>query len=137
MNIEDAKILVLDDDKVMRSFVVNSLRRLGVQAVFQAADGGGGYAMMDEFQPDVVLSDIHMHPVGGLEFVGQLRAHPVVALRKTPVILMSADDSADPVPQAVPLGIFAYLVKPPQLPVLKEKLERALKFRSRPEPLKI
>jgi CheY-like chemotaxis protein len=84
MKIEDAKFLVVDDDKVMMMFVVNILNRLGAGEVREAANGKSALAMVESFRPDVVLSDIHMSPMDGIEFVRQLRAHPVAELRKTP-----------------------------------------------------
>ena len=97
MNIEDAKVLLVDDDGVMRMFIVNLLTRLGVQNVQEAIDGQSGLQQVASFRPDIIISDIHMSPVGGLEFVKQLRAHPVIGLRKTPVLLMSADTSSQTV----------------------------------------
>ncbi|MEI8169756.1 MAG: response regulator [Rhodoferax sp.] len=129
MNIEDAKVLLVDDDGVMRMFIVNLLTRLGVQNVQEAIDGQSGLQQVASFRPDIIISDIHMSPVGGLEFVKQLRAHPVIGLRKTPVLLMSADTSSQMLNQAVPLGVAGYIVKPPNLGALKIKLEHALKFR--------
>ena len=129
MNIEYAKILVVDDDNVMRKFVVNLLTRLGVGQVQEAIDGQEGLVLAGSFRPDLVLSDIHMHPIGGLEFVRQLRIHAVAELRKVPVLMMSADSSNQTLREAVPLGIAGYIIKPPQIASLKVKLEHALKFR--------
>ena len=129
MNIEDARILVVDDDPVMLQFVLNLLGRLGVQQVQEASDGQGGLVAATSFRPDLVLSDIHMHPMGGLEFVRRLRAHTSAELRKVPVLMMTADSRPDTLKESVTLGIAAYIVKPPQLSALKTKLEHALKFR--------
>jgi CheY-like chemotaxis protein len=129
MNVEDAKVLLVDDDGVMRMFIVNLLTRLGVQHMQEASNGQSGLQKVASFRPDIIISDIHMSPIGGLEFVKQLRAHPVIELRKTPVLLMSADTSSQMLNQAVPLGVAGYIVKPPNLETLKIKLEHALKFR--------
>lgn len=129
MKIEDAKILILDDDSVMRMFVVNLLTRLGVKQVQEAADGHEGLTLAGSFRPNIVLSDIHMSPMDGLEFVRRLRAHAVLELRKIPVLIMSADSSSQVLNDSVPLGIAGYIIKPPVMSVLKIKLEHALKFR--------
>jgi CheY-like chemotaxis protein len=83
MKIEDAKVLVVDDDQVMTMFVVNMLRRLGVREISEAADGKAGLAKVASFRPDVVLTDIHMATMNGIEFVRQLRTHSAIELRKT------------------------------------------------------
>lgn len=110
----------------MRTFVVNSLRRLGIQTIEQCADGAAALAVVNTFKPDLVLTDIHMDPMGGLEFVRQLRDLPDVALRNTRVIFMSADASTDTLKEALPLGSFGYIVKPPRPETLQAKLELAL-----------
>ena len=58
----------------------------------------------------------------------RLRAHPNVDLRKTKVVFMSADRTPKTLSESVPLGIAGFIVKPPQAPALKLKLEQALKF---------
>ena len=129
MIIEDARILVVDDDNVMRKFVVNLLTRLCIGEVQEAIDGQTGLVLAGSFRPDLVLSDIHMHPIDGLEFVRRLRAHAIVELRKVPVLMMSADSSNQTLRESVPLGIAGYIIKPPQILSLKVKIEHALKFR--------
>lgn len=126
MKITLARILVVDDEVVMRTFVVNSLRRLGIQTIEQCADGASALTVVNSFKPDLVLTDIHMEPMGGLEFVRQLRALPNAALRNTRVIFMSADASTGTLEEALPLGSFGYIVKPPRPETLKSKLELAL-----------
>lgn len=130
MKIEDARVLVVDDDKVMLSFVVNLLSRLGVSDVRQATDGKAALLILADYKPDIVLSDIHMTPIGGIELVQRIRDHARADLRKTPVLIMSADSSTDRLNESVPLGIAGYIIKPPALSALKLKLEHALKFRS-------
>lgn len=127
MNMMHAKILVVDDDEVMRTFVVNSLRRLGLQSIETALDGASALRAMMSFRPDVVLTDIHMKPMNGLQFVQQLRGHANPMVNQMKVIFMSADASAATLQEAMPLGVFGYIVKPPRLETLKAKIELALK----------
>lgn len=126
MKITLARILVVEDEVVMRTFVVNSLRRLGIQTIEQCADGGEALKMVNSFKPDLILTDIHMAPVSGLEFVKRLRALPNADLRNTRVIFMSADASTGTLEEALPLGSFGYIVKPPRPETLRAKLELAL-----------
>lgn len=122
-----ARVLVVDDDQVMRTFVVNSLRRLGIQAIETAVDGGSALRAMINFKPDLVLTDIHMQPMNGIEFVQQLRKHANPLVKSMKVIFMSADSSTETLEQALPLGTFGYIVKPPSPEILQAKLELALK----------
>lgn len=127
MNIYLARILVVDDDEVMRIFVVNSLRRLGLQQIEIASDGGTALQAMVAFKPDLVLTDIHMQPMDGLAFVRQLRSHANPLVKNMKVIFMSADASIATLEHAMPLGTYGYIVKPPNLDTLKAKIELALK----------
>lgn len=127
MNFNLARILVVDDDEVMRTFVVNSLRRLGLQQIETAADGGTALQAIVAFKPHLVLTDIHMQPMNGLAFVRQLRAHANPMVKTMKVIFMSADASTATLKDAMPLGTFGYIVKPPRLDTLKAKIEAALK----------
>jgi len=130
MKIEDLKILVVEDDKTMTMYVINILNRLGVGEVRTAANGQIALAMVENFKPDLVLSDIHMSQMNGIEFVRQLRDHPDAELRKTPVLIMSADSAMEMLNEAVPLGIVGYIVKPPNVFVMRTKLDQLLKLRA-------
>lgn len=127
MKITSARIMVVEDDPVMRSFVVGLLRRLGIQTIEVCSDGSSALKMLEVFKPDLVLTDIHMQPMDGLEFVRQLRAVPNMALRKTRIIFMSADASSGTLAEALPLGTSGYIVKPPRPETLQAKLELALR----------
>jgi CheY-like chemotaxis protein len=122
MKITDARILVVDDDVIMQKFVVSSLRRIGIQAIEVCADGTTALQWVETFKPDLVLTDIHMDPMDGFEFVRRLRLLPSAVLSKTRVIFMSADTRADTLKEALPLGTFGYIVKPPRPETLLAKL---------------
>jgi len=127
MNITKARILVVDDDRLMRTFVANSLMRIGIQDVHECEDGGAALISAVKLQPDLILTDIHMEPMDGLEFVKKLRGLPNQAVSHTKVIFMSADASKETLGAALPLGILGYIVKPPKLEALQAKIEAALK----------
>ena len=126
MKIANARILVVDDEPVMLKYVTDTLRRLGIQLLETATDGKDALETMANFKPDLVLTDIHMKPMGGLEFVRLLRSVPNPAISKIKVIFMSADASTDTLEAALPLGSFGFIVKPPRMDTLMAKLELAL-----------
>jgi two-component system chemotaxis response regulator CheY len=127
MKISLARVIVVEDDALMCKFVVSSLRRLGIQTIETCVDGSSAMKLVESFKPDLVLTDVHMEPVNGLEFVRQLRASLNEALRKTRVIIMSSDASSATLEAVLPLGTSGYIVKPPKLDVLRAKLESALR----------
>lgn len=110
----------------MLKYVTDTLRKLGIQSIATAIDGKNALQTMASFKPDLVLTDIHMQPMGGLEFVRLLRSVPHPAISKIKVIFMSADATTDTLEAALPLGSFGFIVKPPRMDTLKAKLALAL-----------
>lgn len=127
MDIKSARVVVVDDENIMRTFILNSLRRLGILDLYAFEDGASALREVIKLKPDLILTDIHMQPVGGLEFVRQLRALPNNQLSNTKVIFLSADSSMATVGEAMPLGVSGYIVKPPALNALATKIENALR----------
>lgn len=126
MKIENARILVVDDDDAMRTYVVTLLGRLGAVHFQVADDGRSGLGMALSFRPDLVICDVHMEPVDGIDFVRSLRSHPAGELRNIPVLMLSADSSLQTLHESMPLGIVGYIIKPPNLSSLKIKIEQIL-----------
>lgn len=127
MDIKAARVVVVDDESIMRTFVLNSLRRLGILDLYAFEDGATALREVIKLKPDLVLTDVHMQPMGGIEFVRQLRAHSNNQISNTKVIFLSADSSMSTVGEALPLGVSGYIVKPPALNALAAKIEQALR----------
>ena len=126
MKIANACILVADDEPAMLKYITNTLRRLGIQSIETCSDGKDAMQTTASLKPDLVLTDIHMKPMGGLEFVRLLRSASNSALGHTKVIFMNADASTETLGEALPLGANGCIVKLPRLETLKVKLESAL-----------
>ncbi len=126
MDIKRARILVVEDEKVMSTFILNNLRRIGILDLYAFPDGSSALREVSRLKPDLILTDVHMQPVGGIEFVRQLRSLPNNQLSNTKVIFLSADSSPATVGEALPLGVAGYLLKPPSLNALAAKIEAAL-----------
>lgn len=125
--IEDLRVLVVEDDPVMRDYIKTSLKRLGVQGIEECSDGIAALKSLTRFAPDLILTDVHMKPLSGLDFVKKLRSLPHAAAKDVKVLFMSADSSSETMGVAVRLGILGYMVKPPKLEYLKAKIESMLK----------
>jgi CheY-like chemotaxis protein len=121
------RVLIVDDDALMRTFVSGMLQRLGIHQFQEAEDGKSALVAVIKFQPNLVLSDIHMEPMNGITFVKHLRALPNPAVAAIRVILMTADTSKETLTEALPLGIRGYIIKPPTLDAMKTKIEAAMK----------
>jgi DNA-binding response OmpR family regulator len=129
MDIRRARVVVVEDEKIMSTFLLTSLRRLGIEDLFAFEDGASALREMARIKPDLILTDVHMQQVSGLELVRQLRASDEVAMNNIPVIFLSADSTSSTISEALPLGVAGYIVKPPNLKTLGAKIELALRGR--------
>jgi len=111
----------------MSTFILSTLRRCGILDLFAFPDGASALREMAQIKPDLIITDIHMQPMGGIEFVRELRSAANNQLSNTKVIFLSADSSASTVGEVLPLGVAGYLLKPPSLNALAAKIEAALR----------
>lgn len=101
------RIVVADDEPDVREYFERVLRRLGHEVVGVAGDGKELLRICEEAKPDLVISDIKMPAMDGIDASIELyRRHPVA------VILVSAHHESDMIERAVADHVQAYLVKP-------------------------
>jgi two-component system, chemotaxis family, chemotaxis protein CheY len=127
MDIKRARIFVVEDDKLMQTFVLGNLRRIGILDLYAFEDGSTALAQLEKLKPDLILTDVHMEPLGGIEFVREIRGLANNQISGTKVIFLSADSSSVTIGEVLPLGVAGYLVKPPSLNALAAKIEQALR----------
>jgi two-component system chemotaxis response regulator CheY len=106
------KALIVDDSSVMRKIVERSLRQAGIElsAVVEAANGVEALAVLGRTKVDLILSDINMPVMDGLEFVRQLQS--VEEAKNIPVVMITTEGSESNVMQALSLGAKGYIRKP-------------------------
>jgi DNA-binding NarL/FixJ family response regulator len=101
------RLLVVDDHEMLREALVELLVQAGFEVVGEAADGADAVALAKQLEPDVVLMDLRMPVLGGLDATRLIKdARPA-----TQVVLLTAFDSPALQQQAEEAGCFAYLVK--------------------------
>src|SRR5512140_1681836 len=101
------RILVVEDDKKIASFVVNGLKQNGF-AVDHCADGENGLVMAQSIAYDAAVVDIMLPKLDGLSLISQLRAKAV----RIPVLILSAKASVDDRVKGLQAGGDDYLTKP-------------------------
>ena len=106
------KVLIVDDEPFMRRTIKAMLRVVGRFLVEEADDGDAALALLPTFRPDIVLCDIQMPRVDGLQFVRQLRNHREGDLRETPVLMLTVSADEATILGAARLKVSGYLVKP-------------------------
>lgn len=102
-------VLLVDDHADSREVFSTILRHHGF-VVSEADDGERGLALTLEAVPSLIVTDLHMPLLDGCAFLRAVKAHPATA--SVPVIVVTADTSADSRGAAERAGCAAYLIKP-------------------------
>lgn len=119
------KILVADDSSTMRSLIVSTLEALDDFDLYEAANGFEALRLLPREKVDMVITDINMPDINGLELLNFVRNNPLY--KKTPLIIVSTEGSARDREKGMTLGADAYLVKPFKPEELQELVTRLLK----------
>lgn len=124
MSAPSETILIVEDDRALREGLAMNFRLRGY-AVVTAADGAAGLAAAFDARPDVVVLDLMLPVVTGLEILAELRTHQV----DVPVLILSARDQLGDKVQGLELGADDYVAKPFELPELVARVEALLRRR--------
>ncbi len=100
------RVLVAEDEAIIRLDIVESLRESGFDVVAEAADGEQAIALATEHKPDLVVMDIKMPNMDGITAAEQ------IFKMKIPVVLLTAFSQTELVERAAEAGAMAYVVKP-------------------------
>jgi len=114
------KVLVADDDRLMRTFIAVSLAGFDDAEVTETADGDEALALLERDDFDLVLLDWDMPGKNGLEIIKTIRAQG----SHVPVIMVTAHAERDQVVAALESGISDYLIKPFRSETLWKKLTK-------------
>jgi two-component system sensor histidine kinase/response regulator len=113
---KDIRILVAEDDFLVGQEIVHSLKLLGYEKIEFASNGEKAVEMATSRKPDIILMDIEMPRMNGIEAARRIRLTMSI-----PIVILTEHDSGDYIEQAVHSGVGAYLTKP----VRPEEIERA------------
>jgi DNA-binding response OmpR family regulator len=116
------KILVVDDNVHMRKLVTTILQAFGVNQVQEAESGKRAWALLREFNPDVVVLDWVMEDMSGVELVQMLRTDAQTPNPFVPVIMLTGHTSLDHVMQARDAGANEFIAKPVSVKTMMSRL---------------
>jgi two-component system chemotaxis response regulator CheY len=120
-------ILVVDDQEYIRKLVCQLIRRLGCETILEASDGAEALSLLARGTPDMILCDIKMQPVDGLEFLRKVRAaESGVRDPQVPIVFLTSDSDRGTVVAAMKSEVDGYLVKPVSPADLKAKIVAVL-----------
>lgn len=106
------KILLVDDNHYMRVLLAEILRAIGVTEIYEANDGAEGLQMMRDHPVDIVMTDLSMQPLDGIDFVRLLRNSPDSPNKMAPVIMITGHSTFARVKEARDAGVNEFLAKP-------------------------
>lgn len=115
------RVVVAEDEAVIRLDIVEMLREVGYDVVGEAADGESAIRLAEELRPDLVVMDIKMPILDGIS-----AAERIAQARIAPVVLLTAFSQKELVERARDAGAMAYVVKPFTAADLIPALEIAL-----------
>ena len=118
----ELRTLIVDDSSVMRKIVERSLRQAGLEllVVHEAGSGTEGLELLKTHPVDLILSDINMPAMDGLEFLRQIRAQNLA--QGVPVVMITTESSEEHVKEAIQAGAQGYIRKPFTAEQVKERV---------------
>jgi response regulator NasT len=123
------RILIADDESLIRLDLREMLNHLGYEVVGEAGDGRQAVDLARKLKPDLVVMDIRMPEVDGIQAAGILTSE-----RIAPVVLLTAFSDTELVEQAREAGVVGYVVKPFReaelMPVIELSFSRFEEFRA-------
>jgi len=105
--VDKLRIVIADDESIIRLDLKETLQRMGHQVVAEAGDGRMAVELVRQHRPDLAILDVKMPEMDGVD-----AAKEIARDRLAPVLLLTAYSQQDLVRRAMDAGVFAYVVKP-------------------------
>ncbi len=127
----DLRVLIIDDQRSMRSIVRNLLGQVGIDAIDEAENGEEALAfLLDPHSkfPDVIICDLHMGKMDGMEFCNAVRRNEDLRNRHVPIIILTGDKDAFMHEVVEQVGALKVLTKPVTADELRDQIGSAVGF---------
>ena len=115
------KVLIVDDFAVSRKVLVITLEQLGFDNIEEVSDGNSALVRLKSDLFDLVITDMEMPKMSGLELLQQIRYDP--NLKRIPVLIVTENGMQEDIVAAFKAGLNAYVVKPVDVKVFAEKMK--------------
>jgi AmiR/NasT family two-component response regulator len=119
--VKSLRVLIADDEAIIRMGLRTMLEEMGHQVVGAATDGPSAVKLAAREKPDLAILDIKMPDMDGLEV-----AETITAKRRIPILMLTAYSDRELVERAAKLAVLAYLVKPVKEAELGSAIELAM-----------
>jgi CheY-like chemotaxis protein len=126
MPLRKTSILIIDDNAHMRTILATILRSFGCQQIIECPDGAEALSILRSSFVDVILLDINMKPIDGIEFSTMLRRDKAAPARRTPIVMVSGHTERSRITAARDAGVNEFVAKPINAASLYERIRAAL-----------
>jgi DNA-binding response OmpR family regulator len=124
---EKRKVMIVDDEENFLEITKINLEKTGKYQVETISDASGIISRVKSFNPDIILLDILMPKIDGVQVCKMLNEDP--AGRRVPIIILSSLDTDRDKLMMYKLGVVDFLVKPIEIDELISKIEKALQYK--------
>ena len=121
---KNINVLIVDDYRTMLRIIRNLLKQLEFNNVDEAMDGQEALAKLRAGNSGLVISDLNMVPMTGLDLLKEVRADQ--RLKDMPFVIITAESKTENVVAAKQAGVSNYILKPFNAETLREKIEKVL-----------
>ena len=130
-DLSSLSILIVDDNKSMRSIASAALKSIGVRHITEAADGASALAVLRNHDIDLAIVDFSMRPLNGIEFTRLVRNSPDSRQPYLPILMTTGHGDKTRVNEARDAGVTEFMVKPITAKALIDRMQ-AIIMRPRP-----
>jgi len=109
---EQLRALIVEDNMHMCRLLKQLIGALGIKESYEAANGVAGFAILREHQPDLILTDLTMQPMDGIEFTKKVRLSEESPNPYVPIIMVTGHTERHRVEAARDAGVTEFLAKP-------------------------
>lgn len=121
------KVLLVEDSATMRSLIASTVEEIEGLSVMAVANGFEALKALPQHLFDLIITDINMPDINGLEIVNFVKNHS--DYRKIPLIIVSTEQSEEDIQKGLSLGASAYVTKPFKPEELKKTVKDVLKLK--------
>ena len=121
---KNIQILVVEDNQNIQSLLVNLLSSVGFNNVSKVDDGNSAWTLLEENKFDLILTDITMKSMSGIELLEKIRSSDL-PFKDIPLIIITASDKKEHIVDAIKWKVNGYIVKPINSKTILQKINDA------------
>lgn len=129
--LDNLKVLVVDDEKLIKKLVCEVLSKLGFYHIKLASSGREAMELVEEFDFDFIITDWHMKDLNGIDLIRHVRSSPLSKNGRIPFIMLTGNSEARDVIEARDAGVNEYVIKPFSVDQLVRRVRSIIE---RPKP---